>query len=342
MLSLCLRSHAWFSPSRLCNGSSSAADPIQPVVVHTSRDSSRASAVPAATQPSLQVPVAGAAAASPASPVVASTATAATSRSPPPQPQPPRTQPDTRTTDTDKKSDASNGKVCKPKLRRNVSFTEKEPVIIQSQGDAEPMKQPRRKKEKKQRGERRKSQPLGEELFEQVRTKLQIVERERASQEQQQQQFQQQKPRTTSSAFGESSSSSSASSKGETSSECSPQQRPRANRNSGVFSAAAAAAVAAAPFGGGGQSGGSDVAGAVVRMRPSTSSDSKSSSKRSSLDTKTVAGLAQDLAAECAKAYALMESSLSKLSTEFGMGGGKARKIECANVVWPAYVLKVE
>ena len=50
--------------------------------------------------------------------------------------------------------------------------------------------------------------------------------------------------------------------------------------------------------------------------------DSKSSSKRNSLDSKTVQVLAQDLAAECAKAYALMESSLSKLSTEFSGGNG--------------------
>jgi hypothetical protein len=43
---------------------------------------------------------------------------------------------------------------------------------------------------------------------------------------------------------------------------------------------------------------------AVVREKAS----SKSSSKRNSLDSKTVQTLAQDLAAECAKAYALMES----------------------------------
>ena len=49
--------------------------------------------------------------------------------------------------------------------------------------------------------------------------------------------------------------------------------------------------------------------------------DSKSSSKRNSLDSKTVQVLAQDLAAECAKAYALMETSLSKLSTELSGSG---------------------
>lgn len=53
---------------------------------------------------------------------------------------------------------------------------------------------------------------------------------------------------------------------------------------------------------------------------PSTHGD-KAASKRNSLDGKTVQGLAQDLAAECAKAYALMENSLSKFSNDFGPFG---------------------
>ena len=47
----------------------------------------------------------------------------------------------------------------------------------------------------------------------------------------------------------------------------------------------------------------------------------RNASKRNSLDGKTVQGLAQDLAAECAKAYALMENSLSKFSNDFGPFG---------------------
>lgn len=48
-------------------------------------------------------------------------------------------------------------------------------------------------------------------------------------------------------------------------------------------------------------------------------------SKRNSLDSKTVQGLAQDLAAECAKAYALMENSLTKFSSDFGPFGMNQR-----------------
>ena len=51
----------------------------------------------------------------------------------------------------------------------------------------------------------------------------------------------------------------------------------------------------------------------------------KNASKRNSLDGKTVQGLAQDLAAECAKAYALMENSLSKFSNDFGPFGKTPR-----------------
>ena len=49
-------------------------------------------------------------------------------------------------------------------------------------------------------------------------------------------------------------------------------------------------------------------------------STSKNCSKRNSLDNKSVACLAKDLAAECAKAYELMESSLSKLTNDFSIG----------------------
>uniref|UniRef100_A0A0K2VBH5 TRAFtype zinc finger domain containing 1 [Dasypus novemcinctus] n=1 Tax=Lepeophtheirus salmonis TaxID=72036 RepID=A0A0K2VBH5_LEPSM len=59
--------------------------------------------------------------------------------------------------------------------------------------------------------------------------------------------------------------------------------------------------------------------GSKTGSRAGSKSGSKAGSKRNSLDSKTVQGLAQDLAAECAKAYALMESSLSKLSTDFSV-----------------------
>ena len=55
----------------------------------------------------------------------------------------------------------------------------------------------------------------------------------------------------------------------------------------------------------------------VVVIRERTAS--KAGSKRNSLDKQSVQSLASDLAAECAKAYALMESSLSKLSTDLGV-----------------------
>ena len=51
-----------------------------------------------------------------------------------------------------------------------------------------------------------------------------------------------------------------------------------------------------------------------------TELDSRNCSKRNSLDNKSVATLAKDLAAECAKAYELMESSLSKLTNDFSIG----------------------
>jgi hypothetical protein len=40
----------------------------------------------------------------------------------------------------------------------------------------------------------------------------------------------------------------------------------------------------------------------------------------SGADGKSVQTLAHDLAAECSKVYALMENSLSKLSTDFAVG----------------------
>ena len=61
--------------------------------------------------------------------------------------------------------------------------------------------------------------------------------------------------------------------------------------------------------------------GPVLRERGDRDmSSSKNCSKRNSLDNKSVACLAKDLAAECAKAYELMESSLSKLTNDFSIG----------------------
>lgn len=57
-----------------------------------------------------------------------------------------------------------------------------------------------------------------------------------------------------------------------------------------------------------------------VVLRDHKDDDSRSCSKRNSLDNKSVASLAKDLAAECAKAYELMESSLSKLTNDFSIG----------------------
>ena len=54
-------------------------------------------------------------------------------------------------------------------------------------------------------------------------------------------------------------------------------------------------------------------------VRREKNTTSRIGSKRNSLDKQSVQTLAQDLAAECAKAYALMESSLSKLSNELGV-----------------------
>ena len=56
-----------------------------------------------------------------------------------------------------------------------------------------------------------------------------------------------------------------------------------------------------------------------AKIREKASNCSRFGSKRNSLDKQSVQTLAQDLAAECAKAYALMESSLSKLSSDLGV-----------------------
>ena len=58
----------------------------------------------------------------------------------------------------------------------------------------------------------------------------------------------------------------------------------------------------------------------TVILREHGEHGSKMSSKRNSLDNKSVQSLAKDLAAECAKAYELMESSLTKLTNDFSIG----------------------
>lgn len=58
----------------------------------------------------------------------------------------------------------------------------------------------------------------------------------------------------------------------------------------------------------------------TVTLRDPEDRGSKMNSKRNSLDNKSVQSLAKDLAAECAKAYELMESSLSKLTNDFSIG----------------------
>jgi hypothetical protein len=64
---------------------------------------------------------------------------------------------------------------------------------------------------------------------------------------------------------------------------------------------------------------GQDCNSPVSLRREKNNNTSRIGSKRNSLDKQSVQTLAQDLAAECAKAYALMESSLSKLSNELGV-----------------------
>ena len=231
-------------------------------------------------------------------------------------------------------------KKVKPKLQRKVSFTEKKPEVIEANNNTvvEEPKKPQRKKEKtvvlrrkpkkqqanssnneQSKATRRMSQPAPPtDLFEQVSVKLQQLERERNVVSDSEEDY-------DGRAFSESSSSS----KGVSSSECSPPQKPKVNRNSGIFASfdkprSNRNSGIFSAFGGGGGSNGNATPdkplSAAVRLRENVNGDSKSSSKRSSLDGKTVQGLAQDLAAECAKAYALMESSLSKLAMDFGVG----------------------
>jgi len=262
----------------------------------------------------------------------------------------------------------SEAKVVKVKVRRKVSFTEKEPVVIDSE-EADEVRRRRGKKDKegkkKRRDrsqdyaikeERRKSQPLGEELFEQVSSKLRAIEKEREAAARRQEAETEVSlplppmeakamPRlpqlNDGGAFGDSPSSS----KGATSSESSPPQKPRGGHRSGAngggsgllsgvdasyaagfaFGHGATAGATAATGGSGGAIASQSLSSVRLRERKPSAGDSRSSSKRSSLDGKTVAGLAQDLAAECAKAFALMENSLSKLSNDFGVSG-KVRK----------------
>lgn len=86
-----------------------------------------------------------------------------------------------------------------------------------------------------------------------------------------------------------------------------------------------------------------DINGGVsgVAMREH-SGGSKACSQRNSLDNKSVQSLAKDLAAECAKAYELMESSLSKLTNDFSIGGpfGLTPKSKKKSFVRPAPPLK--
>jgi hypothetical protein len=267
----------------------------------------------------------------------------------------------------------------KPKLRRRVSFTDRDPVIIarrvedeeeEEEEEEEEPRKPRRKKEKEGKSrhkkknrdksadpsevetarERRKSQPVGDDLFVQVSSKLKELEmqhqplalslEESAKQDEAaivDRRAEAKQPVAVYSvkypdpAFEDLSST--ASSKGMTSSEASPPQKKKENRNSGLFSsssslAAVASSASADQFSIRGSSSAIDAesfsssssSSVQYREKSGATASSRSGSKRNSLDGKTVQGLAQDLAAECAKAYALMESSLSKLSNEFGGG----------------------
>ena len=128
------------------------------------------------------------------------------------------------------------------KLQRRVSFTEKDPVIIgesnSNRPEVEPQK-PRRKKDKEKvllrrkksdakeaPQDRRRSHPVGDQLFEQVSTKLKALE-------QAQQRHEVTMRNREVSAFGDLNSSgcSASSSKEATSTEASPKQKQR-NRNS--------------------------------------------------------------------------------------------------------------
>ena len=84
-------------------------------------------------------------------------------------------------------------------------------------------------------------------------------------------------------------------------------QRPKSQQNNPAITAILQDLVAP----------GNDGNGPIVKQREKVAS--RIGSKRNSLDKQSVQTLAQDLAAECAKAYALMENSLSKLSSELGV-----------------------
>ena len=75
----------------------------------------------------------------------------------------------------------------------------------------------------------------------------------------------------------------------------------------------------------------------VLREHNEDRTTSRSCSNRNSLDNKSVASLAKDLAAECAKAYELMESSLSKLTNDFSIGPfglTPKTKVRRSNILW--------
>jgi len=81
-----------------------------------------------------------------------------------------------------------------------------------------------------------------------------------------------------------------------------------------------------------------DPSGVTLREH---SDGAKACSKRNSLDNKSVQTLAKDLAAECAKAYELMESSLSKLTNDFSIGPfGLTPKTKKKSFARPAPALK--
>ena len=78
----------------------------------------------------------------------------------------------------------------------------------------------------------------------------------------------------------------------------------------------------------------------TAKIREKASNCSRFGSKRNSLDKQSVQTLAQDLAAECAKAYALMESSLSKLSSDLGVTPfGLAPKSKVSPCTLKAYTI---
>ena len=296
---------------------------------------------------------------------------------------------------------ASKESAKKTKLQRRVSFTDREPEVIERREEAEtspeddaeskaqissrpkqhqkPAKKVKHRTKRRDdqdqdqekvdaRREKRRSQPLGGELFEQVSTKLKEIAIQQHQQDclgpltfdhssdneqeeedvaqsllqggavskpqieqpqsrlfypsptvaivppQPQEVRRRPQPIDPDMAFED---LSSCGASGTTSSESSPPQKPKQNRNSGIFEQSRSSA----------HSSKRNSIVMAAAASPVAASAKSGSSKRNSLDGKTVQGLAQDLAAECAKAYALMESSLSKLTTEFGPFGGKGTKV---------------